>query len=84
MEKRFELLNRELRFLMADESKLATLLYIWNSICCAIFLRILFVSVDREKSPQEKKREELLLSELILLVNKRDELVRIEDSQVQQ
>ncbi|CAB4034723.1 Hypothetical predicted protein [Paramuricea clavata] len=39
---------------------------------------------NREKSAQEKKREELLLAELVRLVNKRDELVRIEDSQVQE
>ncbi|XP_028394739.1 EH domain-binding protein 1-like isoform X2 [Dendronephthya gigantea] len=58
LEKRFELLNRELRFLMADNK--------------------------REKSAQEKKREELLLAELVRLVDKRDELVRIEDSQVQE
>ena len=44
----------------------------------------LFILVDREKSAQEKKREELLLAELVRLVNKRDELVRIEDSQVQE
>ena len=102
MEKRFELLNRELRFLMADNSKYK-ILYIFVlrtgiNFSCVIqkdtkhanftglyifHIFVLFI-LDREKSSQEKKREELLLAELVRLVNKRDELVRIEDSQVQE
>ena len=49
---------------------------------CTLNIECFFV--DREKTAQEKKREELLLAELVRLVNKRDELVRIEDSQVQE
>lgn len=55
LEKRFQLLNRELRQFMAID--------------------------DWRKTEAQKKREKMLLDELVAIVNKRDELVRDLDSQ---
>ena len=58
LERRYELLNRELRAMLAIE--------------------------DCQKTEAQKRREQLLLDELVALVDKRDALVRDLDAQEKQ
>ncbi|KAK3538127.1 hypothetical protein QTP70_030291, partial [Hemibagrus guttatus] len=71
LERRFELLNRELRAMLAIEE-----------VChAAVFSTSPHNFRDWQKTEAQKHREQLLLDELVILVNKRDALVRDLDAQ---
>lgn len=73
MERRFELLNKELRKLLAIDGQFLCIL--------SLIITFFFIFLDFQKTEAQKQQEKLLLDELVKIVNKRDELVQHLDTQ---
>ena len=90
------MLQRELRALLEMEGQLKNPSDLFSCIifvlflCCFLFFSLrnvlmffLFPS-DSQKTDEQREREAELIEQLVSVVNKRDQLVQFEDSQLQQ
>ena len=80
MEKRYELLNRELRQAMTSEGLFSSDVITSQAVTYNVAVTYACWIVDWQKTDGQKQREKLLLEELLSVVNKRDQLVQELDS----